>query len=73
VYILDGKEVRAIEVKRKVSLCPECTACHEVEILEENGRPVAVRIGDGEQAVTLPKSAWNTLVRYVREMVLKAL
>ncbi len=62
-----------MEVKQKVSLCPECTACPEVEVLHEEGRAVAVRIADGEQAVSLPKTAWNTLVRYVGEGVLTAL
>ena len=62
-----------MEVKQKVSLCPECTACPEVEVLHEEGRPVAVRIGEGNEQVTPPKDAWNTFVRYIQEGVLAAL
>ncbi len=36
----------AVEVKQKFSLCPECGACPEVEVLYHEGRPVAVRIGE---------------------------
>ncbi len=57
----------------RLSLCPECTACPEVEILRDEGQPVAVRIGEGEERITLPKGAWNTLVRYIREGVLTVL
>lgn len=63
----------AVEVKQKVSLCPECGACPEVEILQHEGRPVAVRVGEGNEKITLPKEAWNTLLRYVREGVLEEL
>ena len=62
-----------MEVKQKVCLCPECTACPELEVLHEEGRPVAVRIGEGSERVSLPKDAWNTLVRYIQEGVLAAL
>ncbi len=62
-----------MEVAEKISLCPECSACPEVEILREEGRAVAVRIGEGGEQITLPKAAWNTLIRYVMEGVLKAL
>ena len=62
-----------MEVQQKISLCPECSACPEVEVLEDEGRPVAVRIGEGGEQITLPKAAWNTLVRYVKEGVLTAL
>ncbi len=62
-----------MDVAQKISLCPECSACPEVEILQEEGRPVAVRIGEGGEQCILPKAAWNTLVRYVREGVLTAL
>ncbi len=47
----------------KLSLCPECTACPEVQVLEEAGQPLAVRIGEGAERITLPKGAWNTLVK----------
>ncbi|MGB4782261.1 hypothetical protein [Candidatus Methylomirabilis sp.] len=62
-----------MEMKEKFSLCPECGACPEVEILQHEGRPVAVRIGEGEDKITLPREAWNTLLRYVREGILKEL
>lgn len=62
-----------MEVERKISLCPECGACPEVEVIVEDGRHMAVRIGEGEDRVILSKAAWNTLVRYVREGVLEAL
>ena len=62
-----------MDVKQKISLCPECGACPEVEILHDNGAPVAVRIGEGEARITLPKAAWNTFVLYVREGILPAL
>jgi hypothetical protein len=63
----------SIMVAQKLSLCPGCTACPEVEILHDEGQPRAVRIGEGEERITLPKGAWNTLVRYIREGVLPAL
>lgn len=56
-----------MEMKEKLSLCPACGACPEVEILRQEGQPVAVRIGEGDETITLLKEAWNTLVRYVRE------
>lgn len=62
-----------MDVKQKISLCPECSACPEVEILHDEGRPAAVRIGEAGNQVTLPAAAWNTLVRYVKEGVLCAL
>ncbi len=62
-----------MEVKEKLSLCPACGACPEVEILRDEGQPVAVRIGEGDERITLPKGAWNTLVRYIQEGVLTAL
>ncbi len=62
-----------MEVKEKFSLCPACSACPEVEILQEDGKPVAVRIGEGAEKITLPTTAWNTLIRYAREGVLTTL
>lgn len=62
-----------MEVQQKISLCPECSACPEVEVLEDKGRPAGVRIGDGGEQIILPKVVWNTLVRYVKEGVLTAL
>lgn len=62
-----------MEVMQKLSLCPECGACPELEVLRlEDGTPT-VRIGEGKEKVTLSRSAWNTLVRYVREGVLEEL
>lgn len=63
----------AMEVQQKISLCPACSACPEVEILHEDGKPVAVRIGEGAERITLPTAAWNTLIRYAREGVLTTL
>ncbi|MBI2882492.1 MAG: hypothetical protein HYY11_01055 [Candidatus Methylomirabilis oxyfera] len=60
-------------MREKFSLCPACGACPEVEILHHEGKPVAVRIGEGSERITLPKEAWNTLLRYVQEGVFKAL
>lgn len=68
-----GKGVTAMEVKQKISLCPECSACPEVEILHQDGKPMAVRIGEGAERITLPTAAWNTLIRYAREGVLTTL
>lgn len=62
-----------MEVKQKVSLCPECDACPEVEVLHDEQGAVTVRIGEGGERITLPKTAWNVLVRYVREGVLNTL
>lgn len=59
-----------MQVTQKVSLCPECGACPEVEVLHHEGRTPTVRIGEGDEKIALSKSAWNTLVRYVREGVL---
>ncbi len=73
VYIVNRREVMAMLATEKLSLCPECTACPEVEILKEAGRPAGVRIGEGGEWITLPKGAWNTLVRYIREGILTTL
>ena len=60
----------AVQVTQKVSLCPECGACPEVEVLQHEDRTPTVRIGEGDEKIALSRSAWNTLVRYVREGVL---
>jgi hypothetical protein len=62
-----------MEVAQKLSLCPACGACPEVEILREDGRAAAVRIGESGEKVTIPVGAWNTLVHYIREGVLTTL
>lgn len=59
-----------MQVTQKVSLCPECGACPEVEVIQDEDRTLTVRIGEGDEKVALSSSAWNTLVRYVREGVL---
>jgi len=66
-------EMKAMQVTQKVSLCPECSACPEVEILQQEDRTLTVRIGEGDETATLSRAAWNTLVRYVREGVLPEL
>ena len=60
----------AVQVIQTLSLCPECGACPEVEVLRHHDSSLAIRIGEGEEKITLPSKAWNTLVRYVREGVL---
>jgi hypothetical protein len=45
----------------RVSLCPACDACPEVEIDGE-----AVRIGEAGNQVVLEKDAWNVLVELIR-------
>lgn len=60
----------AVQVTQKVSLCPECGACPEIEVLQHEGSTPTVRIGEGNEKIALSRSAWNTLVRYVREGVL---
>jgi len=62
-----------MEVQQTLSLCPDCGACPAVEIVQEAGRPVAVRLGEGNEQIALPIAAWNTLVRYIREGVLTTL
>ncbi len=59
-----------MQVPQKVSLCPECGACPEVEVIQDADRTLTVRIGEGDEKIALSKSAWNCLVRYVREGVL---
>jgi hypothetical protein len=41
----------------KVSLCPACGACPEVEVLEGE-----VRIGEAGNLAVLRKAEWNVLV-----------
>ena len=47
----------------KISLCPGCTACPEVEVVREGGE---VRIGEVGNLVVLEKEAWNTLVDLIQ-------
>jgi hypothetical protein len=60
-----------MQVTQKVSLCPSCSACPEVEILRQEDEPPAVRIGEGDERITLSGQAWNALVAYVREGTLR--
>ncbi len=41
----------------KVSLCPSCTYCPEVEIVDDE-----VRIGEAGNLAVLKKAEWNVLV-----------
>ena len=47
----------------RMSLCPSCTACPEVEIVRESGE---VRIGEAGNLTVLGKDAWNTLVDLIQ-------
>ncbi len=47
----------------KMSLCPACTACPEVEVVREAGE---VRIGEVGNLAVLNKEAWNTLVDLIQ-------
>jgi hypothetical protein len=62
--------VIAVQVTQKLSLCPECGACPEVEVIQHADQTLTVRIGEGDEKIALSSSAWNSLVRYVREGVL---
>lgn len=44
----------------KMSLCPACTACPEVEIVGDE-----VRIGEAGNLAVLKKDEWNVLVDLV--------
>ena len=47
----------------KMSLCPGCTACPEVEVVREGGE---VRIGEVGNLTVLKKEAWNMLVDLIQ-------
>ena len=47
----------------KMSLCPACTACPEVEVVRGAGE---VRIGEAGNLTVLNKEAWNTLVDLIQ-------
>ncbi len=47
----------------KMSLCPSCIACPEVEVVREGGE---VRIGEVGNLIVLKKEAWNTLVDLIQ-------
>ncbi len=50
----------------KVTLCPDCTACPDVEITEQD-----VRIGGDVNRVRLSHSEWNELVRLIKSGALR--
>lgn len=45
----------------KLSLCPSCTACPEVEIAGDE-----VRIGEAGNLTVLKRDEWNVLVGLIR-------
>lgn len=47
--------------RMKMSLCPACTACPEVEITGDE-----VRIGEAGNLVVLQKDEWNVLVDLIQ-------
>ena len=52
----------------KVSLCPSCIACPEVEIVGDE-----VRIGETGNLAVLTKEEWNVLVDLIRSGALTTL
>ena len=50
----------------KMSLCPACGACPEVEVLGDQ-----VRIGEPGNQVTLRSAEWNVLVALVESGALR--
>ena len=46
-----------MEPKERLSLCPLCEACPEVQLYDSE-----VRIGEAENMVRLKVDEWNTLV-----------
>jgi len=49
--------------KTKISLCPACSACPEVEIV---GSGTEIRIGEAGNLTVLKKDAWNSLVDLIK-------
>ena len=45
----------------KMSLCPACTACPEVEVVADE-----VRIGEAGNLAVLNKDEWNVLVELIQ-------
>ncbi len=63
------KEKSAMEKPSQVlTLCPACSECPRVEVFEDR-----VRIGEGENAVSLGKVEWNQLVDAIRSGKLTAI
>ncbi len=46
---------------KKMSLCPACTACPEVEVVGDE-----VRIGEAGNLAVLKKDEWNVLVELIQ-------
>lgn len=59
--LVELAEVLNTMEKLKVSLCPACSACPEVEIIGDE-----VRIGETGNLAVLKKDEWNVLVDLVR-------
>ncbi|MFB3820161.1 MAG: hypothetical protein ACE147_21095 [Candidatus Methylomirabilales bacterium] len=51
----------------RISLCPACDACPEVEIAREEDGTASVRLVEGGEGIRLTKDAWNTLVGCIRQ------
>lgn len=51
------KECYMQEPVQVVSLCPACSECPTVDVFADH-----VRIGEGQNIVTLGKAEWNQLV-----------
>lgn len=49
-------------ITQRVSLCPACSQCPEVEIHADG----TVRIGEAPNVATLNREAWNELVSAVK-------
>ena len=54
--------IREVQMKSiKVTLCPNCSECPEVEITDQG-----VSIGEDQNTVNLSHAEWNELVRLVK-------
>ena len=56
----EGEEVSRMD-SLKISLCPACTACPEVELVGDE-----VRIGEIGNLAVLKKDEWNVLVDLIQ-------
>ena len=56
------KETNTMDKPMQVlSLCPACSECPAVEVFDDH-----VRVGEGDNSVTLGKPEWNQLVEAIR-------
>jgi hypothetical protein len=62
------REVRKVETKRIVSLCPACDACPAVEVYDET-----VKIGEPGNQVSLARAEWNALCEAILQGTLSKL